>query len=289
MSASNALFVGREVGQGLSGLGRLMIRVPILFAILAWLAFGAFAGLSKGLAANPHETRQVRSECGLSGRAAGGPGCELGSGAVVMEVTYDHTRTIAAMDQGAARSLQVASVFTVGAIAVAFFSLFGGSRRAARQPRRYVGRAVEHVQSNHARAQRDVATAKARAGKVGEWRRKRIVRRWSAEAAAGQPHSDLGALDRWVMRQEKPTKVQRKANRAAKKIGNATEKARADSLDAEWATEMHRATARLDPTDGPPLSPRQRTDYADRQADEAEANRKQVEADVAAMFDEVRS
>lgn len=287
-NASNALFVGREVGNAAGGLARLAIRAPIVFAVLAWLAFSVFSGIRQNLAANPIETRQIRSECGLSGRAAGGPGCSVGSGAVIMTVTYDHTRTIAAMDQGAARSFQIASFFTVGAIVVAVFSLFGGSRRT-RQPRRYLHRAAGHVRQQHARAQSDVTAARARLGKAGQWRRKRIVKRWSREAAAGETHSDLGVVDRWVMRQEKPTKVQRKANRAAKKIGKASRRREADTLDAEWAAELHRSEARLDPTDGPPLSPRQRIDHADRQVDRAETERKQVESDVAALFDEVRS
>lgn len=283
---AHALHAGREVGFFASGLGRAMIRMPIVFAIAGWLAFTVFSGISKGLSINPIETRHIRSECGLTGRAAGGPGCSLGSGEVIMTNTYDHRRTIAVMDQAAARSFQIASFFTVGAIAVAAFSFLGGSRRAPRQSRRYVGRAVDHVQHEHARAQRDVTAVKARAGKAGEWRRNRIVKRWSREAAAGEAHSDLGAIDRWVMRQAKPTKEQRTANRTAKRIGKASKKAEQAQLDNEWNTELAAIERpRLNPLDGPPLSPVQAKEYAERQVDEAEAMRRRLAAETADLFD----
>jgi hypothetical protein len=287
MSTAAALHAGREAAFLATGLGRFMVRAPIVFAVLAWLAFSIFTGFSRSLSANPHETREVRSQCSSSGRVAGGPGCELGTGVVIMTVTYDHTRTIAAMDQGAARSLQLASVFTAGAFCVAVFSLFGGSRREARQRRRYIGAAVDHVKDGRARAKRDVEGAKARLGKVGERRQKQVGRRWSRQVAAGEVPTELGPVDRWIFRQAKPPKAQRKAKRAARKVGKASEKAEQTAIDAEWASELatvERPTL-LSPFDGPPLSPVQREEYAARQVDEAAAARQRLAIDTADLFD----
>jgi hypothetical protein len=283
MSAAHALHAGREVGFLATGLGRLAIRAPILFALVAWIAYAVFAGISQNLSANRIETRQIRVQCGMSGRAAGGPGCELGKGEVIHTNTYDHTRTIAAMDVAAARSLQGAAIFTVGTLAVAAFSFLGGSRRPARQRRRYVGEAIDHVGREHRRAKSDVDAATARLGKVGERRQKQVGKRWSRQVAAGEIPTDLGPVDRWIMRKAKPPKAQRKANRAAKKVGKASKKAEAQVLDQEWATEL--ARPHLNPLDGPPLSPVQRAEYAERQVDEAEAMRRRLATDTAEQFD----
>lgn len=285
MSAAHALHAGREVGFLASGLGRLMVRAPIVFAAIGWLAFSGFSGVAAARRANPIETRQIRSECGMTGRAAGGPGCQLGAGAVIYEITYDHTRLIAAMDQGAARSLQVASVFTVGALAVAAFSFLGGSRRT-RERKRHLARAVDHVGREHRRAKSDVAAASARLGKAGEWRQKQVGKRWSRQAAAGEVPTELGPVDRWVMRQAKPTKAQRKANQAAKRVGKASKKADERTLDAEWSAELAAIERpRLNPLDGPPLSPVQREEYAARQVDEATAARQRLATETADLFD----
>jgi hypothetical protein len=258
-----------------------------VFALVAWLAFSTFTGISAGLSAHRIETREIRAQCSTSGRVAGGPGCELGSGAVIMTNTYDHTRTIAAMDQSAAWSLRLASVFTAGAFCVAVFSIFGGSRREARQRRRYVGAAVDHVGREHRRAKSDVAQAKARLGKVGERRRGQWAKRWSREAAAGEVYSEPGRVDRWLLRQTKPpkTRVAKKADRASKKIGKADKRRQAVELDAEWKVELGAPVERpslLKPDDGPPLSPVQRAEYAERLE---MSDRERLAADTAALFE----
>src|SRR5262245_49968208 len=107
MNAAAALHAGREAGFLATGLGRAMIRMPIVFAVLAWIAYGIFAGFAAGMAADLHPVRETRADCSW-------PRCELGQGAVIMTTEYDLTRPYNTMTIAAARSMQAATVFTVG-------------------------------------------------------------------------------------------------------------------------------------------------------------------------------
>lgn len=228
-----------------------MFRMPLLFAILAWLAYAAFAGIAASMAADLHPVRETRVSCSLTpGEAVPGVGrswatCQLGKGNPIITNTYDLTRPHRAMTRGATYSLRAAMFFTVGTLAVAVFSLFGGAR-VRRARKRHLANAVDHVQRGHARARRDVASTKARLGKVGERRAKRWGKRWSAEAAAGETYSNPGLVDRWLLRQTKPpkTRTAKKADRAAKKIGKADERRRDTEADTEWEREIAAIEAR---------------------------------------------
>jgi hypothetical protein len=106
-------------------------------------------------------------------------------------------------------------------------------------------------------------------------------------SAARQPgHGRWPAHLRWLLRQTKPpkTKAAKKADRAAKKIGKADKRRQTAELDAEWATELaapeHQTL--LDPTDGPPLSPVQRAEYAERRE---MSDREHLAAVTAALFE----
>jgi hypothetical protein len=292
--ASNALFVGREVGQSVGGLWRALFRLPAVFAIGAWIAYGIFAGIGSAAAANPIEVREVRAQCtALPSDEAQGvyrnwATCQPGTGAVIMTNTYDHRPIANAMGQAASWALLFASVFTIGTFTACVLSLCGvtGPGRE-RHRRRHLARATEHIQRERARADRDVRATKARLGKVGQHRARKWGKRWSREAAAGETYSNPGAVDRWLLRQTKPpkTKAAKKADRAAKKIGKADKRRQTAELDAEWATELaapieHQTL--LDPTDGPPLSPVQRAEYAERIE---MSDRERLAADTAALFE----
>jgi hypothetical protein len=291
--ASNALFVGREVGQSVGGLWHAFFRIPVVFAIICWLAYGVFAGISATAAANPIEVREVRAQCtALPSAEAQGvyrnwATCQPGTGAVLMTNTYDHRPIASAMGLAAQWAFLFASVFTLGAATAGLLSLCGATGPARERRRgRHVSRAASHVQREHARARRDVAQAKARLGKVGERRRGQWAKRWSREAAGGEVYSEPGRVDRWLLRQTKPpkTRVAKKADKAAKKIGKADKRRTDAELDAEWKVELApvERPSLLKPDDGPPLSPVQRAEYAERLE---MSDRERLAADTAALFE----
>lgn len=293
-TASNALFVGREVGSAGGGLLRAMFRIPAVFALACWLAYAAFAGIHAGIAAQPVQVREVRAQCTLGpsdeitapGRKWGT--CQPGTGEVIMTTTNDLTRVGNTMALGAVWFQRAAMVFTIGAGTVLTSSLLGhrGYRRWERP--RPVASTVAHVQDGQARARRDVAKAKARLGKVGESRRTAWAKRWSRQAAGDEPYSEPGRVDRWLIRQTKPPRS-RKADKAAKRIGKASKRHRDQAIDAEWTAELGAAEPHLNPLDGPPLSPTQKADYADRLAVEAQATRDRLAAETAELFEGTQS
>ncbi len=252
-NASNALFVGREVGSAAGGLGRAMFRWPAAFAVACWLLYGVAAGLNQAALANLHPVREVRAQCtmGPSNEITEGRNwatCQPGTGEAIYSVTYDLSRPAAAAANAAGIFRLAASVFTVGALALVALSVLGSASRTPGQPRRYVGRAAAHVRREHSRAKRDVREAKARLGKVGDKRARKWGKRWSAEAAAGETYTRPGRVDRWILRQAKPpkTRAAKKGERAAKKVGKAVKRAEQTSLDAEWAGELSAIEARMD-------------------------------------------
>jgi hypothetical protein len=235
MNGASALHAGREIGFLASGLGRAVIRMPFVFAVIAWVAYVAFAAIAANMAADLHPVRVTRASCSW-------PRCELGQGDPIMTTEYDLTRPHAAMTTAAARSLQAATVFTVGSITVIGCSLFGGAARARRERRHHLSRAVGHVRRENARARADVENARARLGKVGEWRQKQWGKRWSAQAAAGEVYTNPKLVDRWLMRQGPKPKEQRKADRAAKRISKASARKEQAEMQVLWAAEEARLT-----------------------------------------------
>lgn len=124
-------------------------------------------------------------------------------------------------------------------------------------------------------SKRDAAALDKRLGKVGAWRLKRWGRRWAAEDIAGATRSTPGVVDRWLIRRTDPPKT---------KLGRKAAKRRADKRAARKGPpadypDTPAARPHLDPNDGPPLSPRQRDEYAARQATEAQTVRARVRAD----------
>lgn len=123
--------------------------------------------------------------------------------------------------------------------------------------------------------------------RYGKWRLTRWGRRWSYEAANGAEPSQPRFYDRWAFR---------RVDAPAGKVGGAVTKVR-DRFGASKAERKAGpgdyppdAEARLDPADGPPLSPPQREAWADRMEDIATAvrndaadARERIWADVLAM------
>jgi hypothetical protein len=291
LEVHHALLAGRAVGGIARSLAHLAIWRPLLLAVVFWILYTGAATLHQIAAAAPPDVREVRAECTLtpSDKAQGvyrnWVTCQPGTGAVLISNTYSYERPAAAAGYAAGLFRLGAMVTTIGAVTVGALKLIGGG--VARSQRRHPGRvkaAVDHVKHENARARRDVAATKARLGKVGERRARQWGRRWSAEAAAGEPYSSPGAVDRWLLRQTKP-KSQRKADRAAKKIGRAHQRRETAEVDSMWAAELAAPEPRLNPLDGPPLSPVQRADYAGRLVDRAEADRQRLAAETAALFE----
>jgi hypothetical protein len=260
--AHHALLAGRAT----LGIGRLIVWRPLLCAAIFWTLYALAAGMASTAAAAPPDVRHI-------------------SGTDVV-TTYDYTSVARTAATTATWMQLLATVTTIGAVTIGTLRLVS-FRSAQRRSRNRLAVAASYIGAENRRAKRDVANAKARLGKVGEKRAGQWGKRWSREAAAGETYSNPGAVDRWLLRQTKPpkTKAAKKADRAAKKIGKADQRRQAAELDAEWDAELaaplERATL-LDPTDGPPLSPVQRAEYAERLK---MSDRERLAADTAALFE----
>jgi type II secretory pathway pseudopilin PulG len=236
--------------------------------MVAWTLYGMLMSLHAVASATPDEVREVRA-----------------GQAVIITNTYSYSGLATTAHIAAQWALLFASIGTFGLVATAILSVFGSSHRRARRDSRVMA-AGRHISAENRRARSDVAGARARLGKVGDRRARKWGKRWSREAAAGETYSEPGAVDRWLLRQTKPPKTRkaRRADRAAKKIGKADKRRQTAELDAEWATELaapeHQTL--LDPTDGPPLSPVQRAEYAERRE---MSDREHLAAVTAALFE----
>lgn len=137
-------------------------------------------------------------------------------------------------------------------------------------------------------AKGDADRVNKRLRRVGNWRARRWARRHAAERAHGAEYSRPGVVDRWLMRRADPpkdTRVKKTVAKVRERLGTTKAERKAGPADYPGT-----AGPRLDPTDGPPLSPAQKDRYADRIAgradavrDDAAATRERVIADVAAM------
>jgi type II secretory pathway pseudopilin PulG len=267
--AHHALLVGRGLVAGGRGLGRALIWHPAIFAMVAWTLYGMLMSLHAVASATPDEVREVRA-----------------GQAVIITNTYSYSGLATTAHIAAQWALLFASIGTFGLVATAILSVFGSSHRRARRDSRVMA-AGRHISAENRRARSDVAGARARLGKVGDRRARKWGKRWSREAAAGETYSEPGAVDRWLLRQTKPPKTRkaRKADRAAKKIGKADKRRQTAELDAEWDIELAAPVEHqtlLDPTNGPPLSPVQRAEYAERRE---MSDRERLAADTAALFE----
>ena len=267
-----AIVTARVGGRFLGWLGNLSIWKPVTAAVVFWTLFFAAATLHANLIVAVPVLHEDHVACSQ------GPGivptCTVsadGPGPVVSSSTFDPRPIAAVVGYGSLWLLAGAVFCTTGAVCVGMLHLLGGPRQHHQVGGLRSG--YRGVQSDRRAAKRDAAEVKRRAKRAGDWNLRRWGRRWAREDAAGAERSEPGRVGRWLIGRVDPPKVRkqkRDAKRAERKAG-----------PADYPPGLGYTPAHLDPTDGPPLSPRQQTEYTGRT--DGEAMRRAILAELVAM------
>jgi hypothetical protein len=275
----HAVVATRVGGRFLGWLWHLSIWKPVTAAIVFWFLFFTVAALHANLVAARPVLHEDHVACAKTG-AGIVPTCTIsadGPGPVISSATFD-PRPIANVAGYLSLWILAAAIFTTtGALCVGALRLLCGGTRRSRQVGG-VRSGYRGVQSDRRAAKRDAAEVERQAKRVGDWHLRRWGKRWAREDAAGETRSEPGRVGRWLIGRANPPKVRkekRRAQRAERKAG-----------PADYPPDLGYVPAHLDPTDGPPLSPRQQAEYAERtdgERTDGEAMRQAILAELLAM------